>query len=104
MGIDDISPRDIVRLAADLSWKRWDDEVVIHDDATGNTHLLAPDAAEILACLEAAGGACPRADLARRVSLRLDVATVEETEFATWIAEILSDFKAMDLIDLEPAR
>ena len=47
-----------------LHWKAWDDEFVIFDEGSGDTHLLDPLAAEFLKVLEESPGEVP--GLARR--------------------------------------
>ena len=37
-----------------LHWRRWADEVVVYDAASGDTHLLEPAGAEVLHRLERA--------------------------------------------------
>jgi PqqD family protein of HPr-rel-A system len=42
-----------------LHWKSWDDEFVVFDEGSGDTHLLDPLAAEVLKALEEAPGDVP---------------------------------------------
>ncbi|CCQ72875.1 HPr-rel-A system PqqD family peptide chaperone [Magnetospira sp. QH-2] len=93
--------RNVVRLFARLSWKTWNDEVVVYDDASGHTHLLESNAAEVLVCLEAAGGLCPRDEFEGLVAEHLAVSDDEREEFQEWLAVILAQFRRMDLLALE---
>jgi PqqD family protein of HPr-rel-A system len=34
-----------------LAWREWDDELVVYNDATGNTHHLSPIASAVLLAL-----------------------------------------------------
>ena len=34
-----------------LAWRRWDDDVVLYNDATGSTHQLGPLGGEVMLCL-----------------------------------------------------
>ncbi|GAB6054319.1 hypothetical protein JCM17960_31390 [Magnetospira thiophila] len=90
-----------VRLMGRLSWKRWEDEVVVYDDASGHTHLLEANAAEALTCLEQMGGLCRRADFARQLAERLAVQDDEQEDFEGWLEAVLARFRRMDLLVLE---
>lgn len=52
---------------ASLHWRRWDDEMVVFDAATGSTHLLSPGAAEVLLALLDTAQPLDAAQLAQRL-------------------------------------
>jgi PqqD family protein of HPr-rel-A system len=81
-----------------LHWKAWDDEFVIFDEGSGDTHLLDPLAAEVLKLLEQSPGDV--ADLARRTVARLDLAP--DPDLAARVLELVRRFAAAGLV--EPAR
>jgi PqqD family protein of HPr-rel-A system len=63
-----MSPRYAVP-AGTLHWRRWDDEdeMVVFDTASGNTHLLSPAAAEVLLALLDSPGPQDAEALAQRL-------------------------------------
>jgi PqqD family protein of HPr-rel-A system len=61
-----------------LHWKSWDDEFVVFDEGSGDTHLLDPLAAEVLKTLEEAPGDVP--SLIARVASRLGIERAPEIE------------------------
>jgi len=54
-----------------LHWISWDDEYVIFDEGSGDTHLLDLMTAEVLRALEQSPGA--ESALIERVAVRLDI-------------------------------
>ena len=78
-----------------LAWREWDGELVVFNQETGSTHLLAGLGAEVLRRLMAsergATVAMLTADLADRLA-RADDAVPKLT-----IAEILEDFSRLGL-------
>jgi PqqD family protein of HPr-rel-A system len=81
-----------------LHWKAWDDEFVIFDEGSGDTHLLDPLAAEFLKVLEESPGEVP--GLARRLGARLDLA--RDADLTRRVRELVERFVAVGLV--EPAR
>ena len=81
-----------------LHWKVWDDEFVIFDEGSGDTHLLDPLAAEVLKVLEESPGEV--SGLARRIVARLDLAP--DSDLTERVRELVERFVALGLV--EPAR
>lgn len=50
-----------------LHWRRWDEEMVVFDPATGSTHLLSAAAAEVLMALMEADQPMDAVQLAQRL-------------------------------------
>jgi PqqD family protein of HPr-rel-A system len=78
-----------------LHWKAWDDEFVVFDEGSGDTHLLDPLAAEVLKVLEESPGKV--SELARRVVARLDLAP--DTDLSERVSELVERFVAAGLVE-----
>ena len=81
-----------------MHWKGWDDEFVVFDEGSGDTHLLDPLAAELLKVLEDSPGQLSA--LTGRITARLDLAT--DPQLAGRMRELMERFVAAGLV--EPAR
>lgn len=70
-----------VRPGAQLEWKHWDDESVVFNALTGDTHLLDLTAAAGLACLEAQARSLEQlvAALAQKLEVEADAQLHEYT-------------------------
>ncbi|HKZ08189.1 MAG TPA: HPr-rel-A system PqqD family peptide chaperone [Methylomirabilota bacterium] len=77
-----------------LHWKHWDDEYVVFDEGSGDTHLLDPLAAEVLKALEEQPADVP-ALLAR-------LGFVDDREIEAHLRATLERFRDIGLA--EPAR
>jgi PqqD family protein of HPr-rel-A system len=71
-------PRWELAQGSQLHWKCWDDEFVVFDEGSGDTHLLDALAAEVLKALEDAPGDVPT--LIARVAGRLRIEPDPEIE------------------------
>ncbi len=78
-----------------LHWKAWDQEFVVFDEGSGDTHLLDPLAAEVLKALEESPGEVP--GLARRVVARLDLA--RDTDLHERVRELVERFVVAGLVE-----
>ena len=78
-----------------MHWKAWDDEFVIFDEGSGDTHLLDPLAAEFLKVLEESPGEVP--SLACRLGARLDLA--RDADLTGRVRELVERFVAVGLVE-----
>lgn len=78
-----------------LHWICWDDEYVVFDEGSGDTHLLDLLAAEVLKVLEQGPGAEPA--LVERVAARLDIEP--DAELERRIGEAIQKFRAVGLVE-----
>lgn len=79
---------------ARFHFRRWGDECVAYDNATGDTHLLDPVAAELLLALQQA--AATTEELVQRVASRLGTGTGSDLFSA--LESALGDFERLALI------
>lgn len=83
-----------VNTAFPLQWRNWDDEFVVYNSGSGDTHLLDPVAAKALQSLEQES-----ADLSKlvdRVSGSMEIEP--DTEFSAYLEQLLSDLHKLGLI------
>ncbi len=78
-----------------LLWRRWNDEYVVHNAGSGDTHLLDLLAGEVLKQLEASSADAQELTqrVAAAVELPADVVLVQHIE------RLLADFDQLGLID-----
>lgn len=79
-----------------LHWRRWDDEFVLFDVGSGQTHLLPALTAATLMMLELASNNIT--ELTSRVSLELGIANDEV--FANAVYEAVHSLEVAGLIEL----
>jgi PqqD family protein of HPr-rel-A system len=75
-------------------FRRWGDECVAYDNATGDTHLLDPVAAELLVSLQQA--AATTEELVQRVASRLG--TEAGSDLFSALESALGDFERLAFI------
>jgi PqqD family protein of HPr-rel-A system len=78
-----------------LHWRRWDDEFVVYNSGSGDTHLLDPVAAEALQNLEQESA--DLSELVVRVAASLEIEP--DTDFAAYLEQLLSDLYKLGLIE-----
>ena len=78
-----------------LHWRRWDDEFVVFDVGSGQTHQLAPYTAATLLMLEL--NSHNIVELTSRVSIELDVS--DDKNIADAVAEAVHDLQIVGLIE-----
>jgi len=78
-----------------LHWASWDDEYVVFDEGSGNTHLLDFLTAEVLKALEQSRGAVPA--LIERVAARLDLDP--DADLERRIREVVERFREAGLVE-----
>ena len=78
-----------------LHWRRWDDEFVVFDVGSGQTHQLAPYTAATLMMLELNSNDI--AELNSRISIELDVA--DDKDLADAVGEAVLDLQVAGLIE-----
>ena len=78
-----------------LHWVSWDDEHVVFDEGSGNTHLLDFLTAEVLKVLEQSRGAVPA--LVGRVAARLDLDP--DADLERRIREAVERFREAGLVE-----
>ena len=82
---------------SDLRWRVWDDQVVVFNAASGDTHLLNLVAGEALRCLQEPADA---AQLAQRVAAAVNVSP--DGDFLEQIADLLEELAELGLIEAVP--
>jgi PqqD family protein of HPr-rel-A system len=85
--------------AGALHWRRWDDadEMVVHDAASGSTHLLSPAAAEVLLALLDSRAPQDAAQLAQRLLPGDDGAAPLEDDVRA-LQSLLFELARLDLV------
>ena len=78
-----------------LRWRSWDDEFVVYNSGSGDTHLLDPVAAEALQNLEQESA--DLSELAGRVAASLKIQA--DSEFSAYLEQLLSDLYKLGLIE-----
>lgn len=78
-----------------LKLKSWNEEAVVYNISTGETHLLGALAAELLASLQRAPATTDELIASLTTSFHLD--DVEELE--AQVADVLEDLRALTLIE-----
>ena len=81
-----------------IVWHKWDGEVVVRNERSGSTHLLAPLAGGILQVLLEADAALSVADIAARLS---DPSAAAKSDRYAEIDAALSEFKRLGLAQPE---
>ena len=77
-----------------LQWQVWDDEFVVYNTGSGDTHLLDPVAAEVLQSLEKK--TADLSELAGRVSASIEIEP--DSKFSDYLEQLLSDLHKLGLI------
>ena len=78
-----------------LVWKLWDDEYVVFNVGSGDTHLLDSIAAETLGQLERSPAHV--SELIHRVSTALEASP--SPELAARVEQLVAEFAALGLVD-----
>lgn len=86
--------------AGALHWRRWDEEMVVFDTASGCTHLLSAAAAEVLLALLDAAQALDAAQLAQRLLPGEDGIAPEEADVLA-LESVLQDLARLGLLNQE---
>lgn len=77
-----------------LSWRDLDDQLVVRNAQSGNTHLLAPLAGEVLRILLSANETMTLAEIADRVRGE----EPEDPEWAAAVADVLPGLERQGLV------
>jgi PqqD family protein of HPr-rel-A system len=78
-----------------LHWRRWDDDFVVFDVGSGQTHQLSPVTAATLMMLETTSG--DLVELSTRVASELGIA--QDAQLASTVSEALDGLQAVGLIE-----
>lgn len=78
-----------------LHFRAWDDEVVIYDALSGDTHIIDPTAAQILQALQHSPSDVP--SLAKLLAVQLQCEPGDELNQD--IESVLSDMAALSLVE-----
>lgn len=78
-----------------LHWRRWDDEFVVFDVGSGQTHQLSPVTAATLMMLETASG--DLAELSARVAGELLIA--QDVQLTNAVSDALNGLQTVGLIE-----
>lgn len=79
-----------------LQLRAWDDEFVVYNNLSGDTHLLGSAAAQVLLKLQQ--GPSDAITLARSLALLLQVEIMDES-LAPQIEKLLADLNALALVE-----
>jgi len=80
-----------------LAWRRWDDDVVLYNDATGSTHQLGPLGGEVMLCLLRHPAGIDVAALARDMTASIEIP--EELQLAAEIQRALDGLVELQLAE-----
>jgi len=80
-----------------LAWRRWEDDVVLYNDATGSTHQLGPLGGEVMLCLLRQPAGIDVAALARDMSAIIEFP--DELQLAAEIQRALDDLVELQLAE-----
>jgi PqqD family protein of HPr-rel-A system len=80
-----------------LAWRRWDDDVVLYNDATGSTHQLGPLGGEVMLCLLRHPAGIDVAALGRDMTTILEIP--DELQLAAEIQRTLDDLAELQLAE-----
>lgn len=64
----DITSRWKINPFVDLHWRTWNNETVLFDSASGDTHLLEPITVEVLKFIEASDSSQSITDVVKRIT------------------------------------
>jgi PqqD family protein of HPr-rel-A system len=78
-----------------LHWQSWDDEFVVYNSGSGDTHLLDVVAAEALHSLERESANL--SELGRRVAAALEIKL--DDNLSAHLERLLSDFHRLGLVE-----
>jgi len=85
--------------ACEFRWRIWDNQFVVYNPASGDTHLLNQVAGEALRCLQEAPA--DAAELTRRVAVRTDIQV--DAQLLAKINDFLDELAELGLIELVPS-
>lgn len=80
-----------------LSWRRWNDDVVLYNDATGSTHQLGPLGGEVMLCLLRHPAGIDVAALARDMTAIIEIP--DELHLAVELRRALDDLLELQLAE-----
>lgn len=84
-----------------LSWRQWDDDVVLYNDATGSTHQLGPLGGEVMLCLLRHPSGIDVDSLVRDMTARVEIPA--ELQLAAEVERALGDLVELQLAVRVPA-
>jgi PqqD family protein of HPr-rel-A system len=87
---------------ADLAWRCWDGECVVHDERTGLTHHLVSPASDVLLALVRLGPLSMKG-LWEAVFADSDEATLPDTAAQAALVELLSQLQALEVVEASEA-
>lgn len=84
-----------------IAWREWDDELVVYDDVTGNTHHLAPLGGKVLIALLTHPSGI---ELPALVQVVADAAGIPDAQLlAPNVEEALTELAGLELAACDPA-
>ena len=84
-----------------LAWRRWEDDVVLYNDATGSTHQLGPLGAEVMLALLRNPAGIDLAELVRDMASRIEAP--DEAQLSAEVKRALDDLVELRLAARLPA-
>lgn len=88
-----------LKLASPLALRCWDEECVLFDPASGDTHLLSRSGAEILLQLQQG----PASVEALAGMLGVEAASEDAADIHLQLESVLDDFKHLALVECHPS-
>jgi len=92
-----LAPEIKAKARTPLLWRRWGDETVVYNPASGQTHLLDLVSGEGLSCLQESF--LDLGTLCERMAHRLDIEN--DAQLRSYVAMLLSQFEELGLLELE---
>jgi len=78
-------------------WRAWDDEIVVYNEASGDTHRLNPFIAEVFETLMAAPASLSLPELGRRIAAALGIE--DDAEFHRQLEAALRRLHGFGLLE-----
>jgi PqqD family protein of HPr-rel-A system len=78
-----------------LAWRRWEDDVVLYNDATGSTHQLGPLGGEVMLCLLRHPAGIDAEALVLDMSARVEIP--DELQLGAEVQRALDDLALLQL-------
>ena len=86
-----------------LHWRCWQDEAVVYNDTSGDTHLLDPLSAEVLSLLDQTDQSIRCEDIARQIAAAMNMDEQSaDIDFLGRVEGVIDNFYRLELI--VPAR
>jgi len=92
-----VTQHEIIIKSVKIRSIQWDDDYVIYDQLSGNTHLLDGVSGELICALSEQ--AMSRAELLKKLNKLFEDAT--ELEMEDYLVDFIAKFQSLGLLDIE---